>query len=464
MPQTVAAWTPEIGRAQGPLYLAIANALAGAIGRGELQPGERLPPHRALASALGVDLTTVTRAYTEARRRGLLDAATGRGTFVRRDVAPPAGARPTVVDMSMNLPPLPAEPDLREMLRDGVARLLRHEDVATLMAYRTGAGTAQDRAAGAAWLAPNLGAVPPGRVLVCPGAQSAIHAVLTTIAQPGDGVVTEALAYPGLRAVAAHLGLTVLGVPLDSEGMIPEALDAICRERRPRAIYCTPTIQNPTTCTMSDSRRAAIAAVAERHGIAVIEDDAYGLLPEAPPSAIARLVPDLTYYVATTAKCLSPGLRTAFLVVPSAALATRVMGALRAATMMASPLLLGLVTLWIREGVAGAVRDGIRREAAARQAIARAMLPPGSFAAHPEGLHVWLSLPSYWSRPAFVAYVRDRGLALVPSDAFQVSGLAPNAVRVALGVAPDRERLAEALGAITEALRQKMPSSFADVV
>ncbi len=455
-------WMPELARTPGPVYLTIANALAGAIGRGELQPGERLPPHRALASALGVDLTTVTRGYAEAHRRGLLESATGRGTFVRRDLA--AGARAGVVDMSMNLPPLPAEPDLREAVREGVTRLLRHEDFATLMAYRTGAGTAQDRAAAAAWLAPNLGEVAPGRVLVCPGAQCAVHAVLTTLAHPGDAVVTEMLAYPGLRAVANQLGLTLLGAPVDEEGLVPDALDAICRDRRPRAIYCTPTIQNPTTATMSPERRTAIAEIVQRHGVALIEDDAYGLLPATPPQAIAALVPALSYYVATTAKCLSPGLRTAFLVVPPGQHAPRVIQALRAAVMMASPLLLGLVTLWIREGTAHAIRDGIRREARARQAIAREILPPGLYAADPEGLHVWLRLPAHWGQAEFVAYVRDRGLALVPSDAFHLTGRAPHAVRIALGAAPDHDRLREALVSITESLPMPMPAFFADVV
>jgi DNA-binding transcriptional MocR family regulator len=454
---------PELARAPGPVYLTIANALAGAIGRGELQPGERLPPHRALASALGVDLTTVTRGYAEAQRRGLLESATGRGTYVRRDLS--AGARTGVVDMSMNLPPLPAEPDLREALRDGIARLLRHEDLATLMAYRTGAGTVQDRAAAAAWLAPNfLGDVSPGRVLVCPGAQCAVHAVLSTLAHPGDAVVTEMLAYPGLRAVATQLGLTLLGAPVDEQGLVPDALDAICRDRRPRAIYCTPTIQNPTTATMTPGRRTAIAEVVQRHGVALIEDDAYGLLPETPPPAIATLVPAQSYYVATTAKCLSPGLRTAFLVVPPGQHAQRVTQALRAVMMMASPLLLGLVTLWIREGTALAIRDGIRREARARQAIARAILPDGLYAADPEGLHVWLRLPPHWGQAEFVAYVRDRGLALVPSDAFHLTGRAPHAVRIALGAAPDHERLREALVSITESLQQPMPAFFADVV
>jgi DNA-binding transcriptional MocR family regulator len=458
------AWLSAVRAGRGPIYLAIANALAGAVGRGEVQPGERLPPHRALAAALGVDLTTVTRAYAEARRRGLLDAAVGRGTFVRTDVAlPDAGAPPTIVDMSMNLPPQPSDPPLRDLLRDGIGRLLRHEDTATLMAYRTGAGTLQDRAAGAAWLRPVLGPISPGRVLVCPGAQSAMHAILATLSRPGDALVTESLAYPGLRALAAHMGLTLLGAPMDAEGLLPDALDAICRDRAPRAIVCTPTHQNPTTATMGAARREAVAAVARRHNIVLIEDDAYGLLPADQPRALSAYAPERSFYVATTAKTLSPGLRTAFLVAPPGAHANQIMTALRAATMMASPLLTGLVCLWIRDGTALSILGAIRAEAIARQRLAASILP-AAFAARPDSLHCWLELPSHWRQAEFVAYVRTRGVALVASDSFSISGLPPNAVRVALGVAPDQDRLTEALIDVRDALQAPMPAQFDDVI
>jgi DNA-binding transcriptional MocR family regulator len=457
------AWAADVRGARGPIYLAIANALAGAVGRGEMLPGEQLPPHRSLAAALGVDLTTVTRAYTEARRRGLVDAAVGRGTFVRSDAGLGDAVAPSVVDMSMILPPQPERPILRDLLRDGVARLLRHEDPATLMAYRNGAGTMQDRMAGAAWLRPVLGSVSPQRVLVCPGAQSAVHAVLATLTRPGDTIVTESLAYPGLRALAPHFGLKLLGAPMDGQGLIPDALDALCRERKPAAIYCTPTMQNPSAVTMGTERREAVAAIARRHETVVIEDDAYGLLASAPERAISALASERSFYVATTAKTLSPGLRTAYLVVPPGRHAERVMTALRAATLMASPLLTGLVTMWVREGTARDILDGIRREAVVRQAVARAVLPP-CFEAHPEGLHCWLHLPAHWRQGEFVAYVRARGVALVASDAFQVSGLPPNAVRLALGVAPDAGRLRDALADVRDALLAPMPTEFSGVV
>jgi DNA-binding transcriptional MocR family regulator len=242
----------------------------------------------------------------------------------------------------------------------------------------------------------------------------------------------------------------------------------MCRMRAPRVIYCTPTMQNPTAATMSLERRRAIAEIARRHATIVIEDDAYGLLPTDPLPSIACFAPDHVFHVATTAKSLTPGLRTAYLVAPGPAHVMRVMAALRASVMMASPLLTSLVTEWVRDGVASDVLAGIRTEAIARQTLARATLPATLAVGHPQGLHVWLNLPPHWERGDFVTYVRHQGLALVPSDAFHVPGEGggplPNGVRVALGVAASRERLNEALRALSDALRQHLPKMFAEIV
>lgn len=457
-------WVADISAGSGPRYLAIANAIGAAMDRGALAPGDRLPPHRSLAAALGVDLTTVTRAYAEARKRGLLDSAVGSGTFIRRVTGEDA---PQVsVDMSMNIPPAPADVSLRDLLRDGVSRLLRGADVATLMAYRAGAGSREERAAGAAWLAPVCGPVPAGRILVCSGAQSAMLAVASSFLRGGDAVATEAMTYPGFRALAGYMGLRMVGVLSDAEGLLPEALDEACRREALKAIYCTPTIQNPTTATMSVARREAVVAVARRHDLPIIEDAAYALYPHVALPALSALAPERVYHIATTAKSLSPGLRLAYIVLPTDVPAGAVVTPLRATTMMGSPLLVSLVTGWIRDGTANAILAGIRAEAVARQALAASILPRELVACHPEGIHIWLSLPSHWPRQEFVNYVRTQGLALVPGDAFVATpgSTIPNAVRVALGVAADHGRLGQALKALALALKTQPANGFGDIV
>ncbi|EWY39590.1 GntR family transcriptional regulator [Skermanella stibiiresistens SB22] len=442
-------WTPDLSGSSGPIYLALAAAIQSDIQIGALNPGDRLPTHRALAATLGLDLTTVTRAYGEARRRGLIDAAVGRGTFVRdvgrgrRD----AEVAPVEVDLSMNLPPLPAASDIPTLLSRTLATVLRRGDAAQMLNYHPSGGGADDRAAAVQWLTPLLGDLPPSRALVAAGGQAILTALLTTLAPAGSVILTEAFTYPGLRAVAAQLGLTLEGLPLDGQGLIPEALDAACARFSPTALYTIPTIQNPTTATMSPERRDAVATVARRHGLTVIEDDAYGMSPTVPPPPIATLIPELTWYIGTVSKSLLPALRVAYLVAPDERRATRMRAALRAVSQMAPPLSAAVVARWIRDGTAHRILDEIRREAAARQSLAAAVLPAGTFAAHPQGHHLWLSLPQGWSATAFATQARRFGLALVPDSAFAVApATAPNpAVRLSLGAARDIDHLAPAL-------------------
>jgi hypothetical protein len=176
--------------------------------------------------------------------------APGVWSRARWGAAPSCAAAPPddeagLVDLSMNLPPPPQGVSLAALLKETTAAILDRTDVATLMAYHAGPGRPARRAAGAAWLAPALGEVGPERIVVCPGAQSALTAVLTTIAKPGDRIVVEPLTYPGLIALAARLGLRLVACPVDDEGFLPEALARLCAEERPAAVYLVPTTRNP---------------------------------------------------------------------------------------------------------------------------------------------------------------------------------------------------------------------------
>ncbi len=439
-------WLTRVDRS-GPVYLAILKALETAIREGELHPGDRLPPQRTVAAKLGVDFTTVTRAYTAARERGLVEGTVGRGTFVRGRAADDEAG---LVDLGMNLPPPPQGLSLAALLGETGGAILAKTDVAALMAYHPGAGSLGQRAAGAQWLAPCLGVVDPDRVLVCAGAQAALAALVTLLVPRGGAVVTEPLTYPGLIALAGHLGVELVACPVDGEGMVPDALARLCAERDPSAVYCIPTQQNPAAYTMGEARRREIAAVVSRAGAPLIEDDAYGRLPAQPLPAIARFAPNQAWHVATLAKALTPGLRTAFLVAPDADMARRAERALRAVALMPAPLMTAVATRWIREGVAEAVLAGVRAEAVARRAIARELLPAARGDA--ESLHVWLDLPGAWDGRRLREAARDRGLSLVTADSFAVGLLGRNGMRISLGGPARQAVLREALTGVAAIL------------
>jgi DNA-binding transcriptional MocR family regulator len=442
-----AAWLKRAEDLTGPAYRRLAQALEAAIADGELQAGDQIPAQREVARLVGIDFTTVTRAYALARERGLIEGTTGRGTFVRgRAGEDEAG----LVDLSMNLPPQPQGLNLGALLRETTGAVLARTDPAVLMAYHPGVGSLAQRTAGAGWLSPTLGEIAPDRVLLCGGAQTALSALLGLLAKPGEAIIVEPLTYPGLLTAAAQRGLRVVPCPIDAEGLEPQALARLCAEHRPRAICCTPTFQNPTTATMSPARREAIVAVARAAGVPIIEDDAYGLLPATPLPALASLWPDGVFHIATTAKTLSPGLRIAFMVAPEDRVAETAQ-ALHVIAQMPSPLMAAVVTAWIREGDAPRVLDGVRRGAVQRRRLAAEILPTAVGGS--ESLHVWLDLPAGWSSGRMLEAARARGLSLVDAEAFRAPGVTREGVRLSLGAPGKAATLARALREVAGLLK-----------
>ena len=103
---------------------------------------------------------------------------------------------------------------------------------------------------------------------------------------------------------------------MDAEGVEVDAVAEACKKLKPKALYLNPTLQNPTTITISDQRRRDIAAMARRFKLPIVEDDAYGFIPAHGHAPFAAIAPDLTWHVAGLAKCIGAGLRAAYVVVP----------------------------------------------------------------------------------------------------------------------------------------------------
>lgn len=178
-------WLPRLAVQRGPRFLQIADALQAAVADGSLKPGDRLPPQRLLAAQLDVDLTTITRAYDEARRRHLLEGRGARGTYV----AAPKVEWSSVLDLSMNTPPPPEGVDFDDMLKQGLSQVLMRADAQLLMTYHLGGGSDSDRKAAAQWLEPMFGSLDDRQIVVCPGAQAAIAALILALTAPGDVIL-----------------------------------------------------------------------------------------------------------------------------------------------------------------------------------------------------------------------------------------------------------------------------------
>jgi DNA-binding transcriptional MocR family regulator len=455
-------WLTEFHPGAGPRYLQIADMLERAILAGLLQAGERLPAQRKLADVLQIDLTTVTRALNEARRRHLIDARGALGTFV----AVPRVQLASRLDLSMNIPSPPADTEFGTLLKDGLTRVLVQNNTDLLMTYQVGGGSAPDRAAAAKWLEPLLELPDHERLVICPGAQSALAAIVLSATAPGDVILSEPVVYPGLPLIAAQLGRRIEVVETDASGMRPDALEAACQRHGARLIYLNPTLQNPTTATMPEARRFDILKIAERCRVKIIEDDPYWRFAENAPPPLARLMPAQVYYLSTLSKCLSPGLRTAFLKLPDLAGRDRFLASLRSIALMSVPLMNALATQWIHDGTADALFASIKTESRVRQRLAWEILSGENADRAGVGIHLWHALPSHWAPHDLAAAASREGLVVAPSNLFRASpaGAAPpNAIRISLGGVFSQSELVHALRKLARTIGRH-PAESQDIV
>lgn len=436
----------------GARYLQISQQVINAVKDGVLRPGDRLPPQRELANVMGVDLTTVTRAYKEVRLAGLLDAHGAGGSYI----ASSSDDGDQVVDLSMNIPPLLGGDGFARWMQAGLSYVQEQVGDSSLMSYRVGAGSRFDREAGANWLKPAFGYVDPEKLLICAGAQSAISAIILAYSQPGEAIAAEGLTYPGFLAACRVLQRTVLPVATDPEGMVPDDLERVCKEHSPKLIYLVPTIQNPTATTMSSERREKIHAVAAQYGVAIIEDDPYWLLAGDAPPPIAALAGQThkapVFYISTLSKCLAPGLRTAYLLMPKSEGMEPILDALRAIMLMPNQSAVSMASHSIRNGLAKEMLQSIRRELEQRHKLAARILS-GIQQTHPHGLHLWLRLPERIDPYRLIQSAQEQGLGVASSDVFSVEEQAVNAIRISLGGANNQGSLAGALEKFSEMLK-----------
>lgn len=444
-------WWDKVHDRPAPLYVAIADAIDDAVRSGRLRGGERLPPQRELAAALGVDLTTVTRAYGLARDAGLIQGSGRLGSHVRNIAEVP---QPDIAaDSGMIMPPQPAFALLPDALRTGMARLLRAGGQSPLLQYQPTGGSLRDRREAAnAFTARSL-PTSEAEVILAAGGQNALHAILGTIFAPGDIVAAGRFTYPGLLALARRFGLRLHPLAIDREGIMPDAIEAAARAGA-RALYVVPTDDNPTTATLPLARRRAIADIARAHGLTIVEDDAYGRLPADPLPSLASFAPELTWHIASVSKIISPTLRVAHVRAPSEQAAGRLAADIHETAVMAPPLNAALVTSWLRDGSFTRLVAAVRDEGIARQRIVARMLKGIDHAAHPEGYHHWLRLPEGIDPARIAAIVRPAGLSIVPSATFAIDPAEVEpALRISIGGAIDHDRLARACERLADVVK-----------
>src|ERR1700737_558677 len=240
MSNEMSRWAVAMRDGGKPAYMAIADLIRDEIQSGILSANQRLPTLRKLAKALKRNFATVARGYAEAQRRGLIDSRAGSGTYVRemvRSALVRRAAPSLIVDMTMNMPPEPRDRSLLQRIRDGIISMAGDGDPYSLLRYQEFGGAPEDREAGVRWMSGDLPGLTGARVLVCPGIQSTLLALCSVMAgRAGDSIACEAVTYPGLKGIAAQLGIRLIGLPADDDGIDPDAFGALYARDSPTAL------------------------------------------------------------------------------------------------------------------------------------------------------------------------------------------------------------------------------------
>lgn len=457
-----AVWTPDLGLGRGATkHQRLTDRIIADIEAGVLAAGARMPTHRDLAHRIKVSVQTVSVAYKQAEQLGYLRGEVGRGTFVRARITEVAGrfmldrGSRAISDLSIIRAAYTEEHE--EASRSLMSALSAADNGAFMRPCRPVAGLDRHREVGRAWLE-RLGiSAEPDRILITNGAAQGVFLSVAAVVRSGDLVLTENLTDHGIIGLANVLGFTLRGLPTDIEGVLPEAFETACLTSKVTALAVIPTFNNPTATVMGVQRREAIAEVARRHGVFVIEDEVCKPLAEQPLPSIAALIPELGFFVTSFTKSVMTGLRSGYLVVPPA-YSIRVGSILRVTGWSATNMMAEMAARWVENGAAERLVRAQRRETRQRHALLSQIVGPALISSHPDALCAWLRVPDAWTEEGVVRALAAEGIAVTASDPFIAGGKRPaGALRVCIGGHYTQGQLRESFERLRATFEQMPP-------
>ncbi|GAA2587419.1 aminotransferase class I/II-fold pyridoxal phosphate-dependent enzyme [Streptomyces lienomycini] len=398
----------------------ISASVERAVGSGELEPGQSLPPMRELAQRLGVNPNTVAVAYRTLRERGVIETAGRRGSRVRAKpattgrefirVSVPEGVR----DVSDGNP----DPALLPALGPVFAAAAEQGDREPVL---YGHAPVDPELAAVARAELDADGVPDGPVAVTSGSLDAMERVLAAHLKPGDAVAVEDPGWGSLLDLVPALGLRAVAVGVDDQGPLPEDVRRVLAAGA-RALVVTDRAQNPTGAAVGPARARALRSVLRDHpGTLLIEDDHGHGIVDLPLHPLAGTTSHWAF-VRSAAKACGPDLRLAVLTGDPVTL-DRVRGRQRLGPGWVSRITQRAVARLWADGPAGPRAAGVygRR----RDALLGALAEHGVAAYGRSGLNAWIPVPD---ETGAVARLLHAGWAVAPGARFRLS--APPGIRI----------------------------------
>lgn len=340
--------------------------------------------------------------------------------------------RPDIISFAGGLPSPYALPV--ERLQASVDRILRRDAVGALQ-YGPSEGYLPLREAIAARLTRQGAAVSPSQVLITTGSQQALDLVARVLVDPGSRVLIETPTYLGAVQALAQYEPVFEEVSTDAAGLLPERLNETSM-RNARMLYTQPNFQNPTGRTLPLDRRMALASLAIRHGLPIVEDDPYGELvyTGVTPPSLLSMAPDNVVHLGSFSKVIAPGLRVGYVVAPEE-LMIKLLQAKQASDLHTTGITQRLAHALLTDGEYDTHLEAIRLRYRAQCALMLKCLsehmPEGVSWTRPAGgMFLWVTLPPDIDGASLFEDALARGVAFVPGASFHAVSPKANTMRL----------------------------------
>lgn len=360
-------------------------------------------------------------------------------------------SRPEVVSLAGGMPFLSALP--LDVVGDALAQLVAERGLVALQ-YGSGQGDPGLRERILDVMAPQQVDAHPDDIVVTTGSQQALDLVTRIFVDPGDVIVAEAPSYVGALGVFRAYQADVVHVPLDDDGLVPEALDATltrlaAQGRRVKLLYSVPNHHNPAGVTLSAERRPRIVEIARRHGVLILEDDPYGLLgfEGDPLPSMHSLDPEGVIYLGSFSKTFAPGFRVGWAVAPHAVREKLVLASESAILCPSAFSQLAVSTYldthdWKHQ--VGVFRELYRERSVTTLDALADLLPSARWTTPKGGFYVWVTLPDGLDATAMLPRAVTERVAYVPGTAFYADGQGRQNLRISYCY-PTSERIREGI-------------------
>lgn len=402
----------------------LANAVTRAVGAGDLAVGTKLPTVRYLAHELGLSTTTITASWNLLIRSGTIRTEGRRGTFIAEPAASGATryrrAIPRIDDCTLDLASGVPDPDLLPDVGNAVQGLrvaaltLNYLDRPVLAALQN--------------VLTESWPYQISEIMIADGAMDALDQIGRALFQLGDRVLIEDPTFPALVDQVEATGAEVVGIPIDREGLVPNALQSAL-DRPARAIIFQTRGQNPTGIAMTTARARELAAILEHKATYVVEDDSAGGISSAPDVSIGSELPEKTIHIRSFSKSHGPDLRLAAFSAPQPIL-EEIQGRRQLGQGWSSRMLQQiLLHLLVDESSKAEVEHARSEYARRRRELRSSLATHGVQIDQGDGLNVWLPVQN---ETAAALYLATQQIGVAAGSPFTLSPTTPH-LRVSIG-------------------------------